>query len=74
MSERRDRGKLGPPCPFCESTESLVLDSRWHLPTLTKRRKRQCSSCREPFYTEEKALSVRIEKHSTRYSAKAQRT
>lgn len=66
---RGERGKLAPPCPFCQSTESIVTDSRWHVLTMTKRRKRQCSSCHEPFYTEEKAISVRIEKTSTRYSA-----
>jgi hypothetical protein len=27
---------------------------------MTKRRKRQCGACHLPFYTEEKALSVRI--------------
>jgi transcriptional regulator NrdR family protein len=67
------RGKLSPPCPFCDGTESVVVDSRWHLPTMTKRRKRHCAACNEPFYTEEKALSVRIEKSSTRYSVKPKR-
>jgi len=62
--DRRERGKLGPECPFCASNESLVLDSRWHLLTQTKRRKRQCGECGEPFYTEEKAISVRIEKRA----------
>lgn len=61
-------GKLGPPCPFCGEHNSRVVDSRWHLLTNTKRRKRECGGCGEPFYTEEKALSVRIEKPSTRSS------
>jgi transcriptional regulator NrdR family protein len=60
-----DRGKLGPSCPFCRSNRNRVLDSRWHLPTMTKRRKRHCDACGEPFYTEETALSVRIEKQHT---------
>ena len=71
---RVDRGKLGPPCPFCQSTESFVVDSRWHVFTNTKRRKRHCQACHEPFYTEEKALSVKIEKTSTRYSVRLKRT
>ena len=68
---RGERGKLSPPCPFCHGTESIVIDSRWHALTLAKRRKRLCA-CGEPFYTEERAISVRIEKTSTRYSAKPQ--
>lgn len=60
--DRRERGKLGPACPFCHRHDSLVVDSRWHLLTATKRRKRQCAGCGEPFYTEEKAIAVRIER------------
>lgn len=69
QGDRRERGKLAPACPFCGSHESLVTDSRWHLLTNAKRRKRTCTSCGEPFYTEEKAIAVRIEKTRTRYSA-----
>lgn len=66
IPDRRERGKLGPCCPFCSSNESLVTDSRWHIPTATKRRKRVCGGCGEPFYTEERALRVRIEKQEPR--------
>jgi transcription elongation factor Elf1 len=64
VPDRRERGKLGPICPFCGSNESLVVDSRWHLHTSTKRRKRACGSCGEQFYTEERALSIKIEKRA----------
>lgn len=56
-----ERGKLGPPCPFCDQHDSKVVDSRWHLPTMTKRRIRLCA-CGEKFYTEEKPLSIRVQK------------
>jgi transcriptional regulator NrdR family protein len=74
MTTRPDRGKLGPACPFCREHHSTVVDSRWHLATMTKRRKRHCHACNEPFYTEENALNVKIDKQSTRYSAKPTRT
>jgi transcriptional regulator NrdR family protein len=51
-----ERGKLSPPCPFCGSTESLVVDSRWHVQSFTKRRTRQCSSCAKRFSTEERPI------------------
>lgn len=54
-------GKNGPPCPFCKEHDSRVVDSRWHLPANTKRRTRLCI-CGEKFYTEERALAMRIKR------------
>ena len=54
-------GTTGPACPFCHQHNSRVVDSRWHLPAQTKRRTRLCV-CGEKFYTEERALSLRLRK------------
>jgi transcriptional regulator NrdR family protein len=61
---RFSRFKCGPLCPFCERQRSRVVDSRWHESTQTKRRTRECI-CGERFYTEEKAINVRIRRTAT---------
>jgi transcriptional regulator NrdR family protein len=65
--------KRGPACPFCKEHNSRVVDSRWHLPAMTKRRTRECV-CGERFYTEERALNLRITKRTTIRSGKSHAT
>jgi transcriptional regulator NrdR family protein len=61
---KAERGKLGPPCPFCHQHDSKVVDSRWHLQSMTKRRTRLCR-CGEKFYTSETALHLKLRKYTT---------
>ena len=45
-------------CPFCDHTESKVIDSRESRNGLTIRRRRECLSCSRRFTTYEKVDEI----------------